>query len=187
MHISTNIPGCCLRSWKKEDKPALVHNANNRKIWRNLKDSFPHPYTEAHADVWITLASQAAPSIHVAIDLEGVAVGGIGIIAGEGTARYTGQFGYWLGEAYWGKGIATAAAQAMVAHAFSGSFFQRLEAPVFAWNPASMRVLEKVGFIREGVAKQSVFKDNQFTDSVIYALLRNDYQQGLARQTAPGD
>jgi RimJ/RimL family protein N-acetyltransferase len=68
----------------------------------------------------------------------------------------------------------------MVAHVFSGSSFQRLEAPVFAWNPASMRILKKVGFIWEGVAKQSVFKDNQFTDSVIYALLRNDYQRGLA-------
>lgn len=173
MHINTNISGCSLRKWEKEDKPALVRNANNRKVWRNLTDAFPYPYTEADADFWIAIANQATPSIHFAIDLEGAAVGGIGIIAGEGIARHTGQFGYWLGETYWGKGIATAAARAMVAHAFSGSIFQRLEAPVFAWNPASMRVLEKAGFIREGVTKRSVFKDDQFTDSAIYALTSN--------------
>jgi RimJ/RimL family protein N-acetyltransferase len=148
MHINTNISGCTLRSWEKEDKPALVRNANNRKVWRNLTDTFPHPYTEANADFWTTIANQATPSIHFAIDLEGATVGGIGIISAEDIARHTGQFGYWLGETYWGKGIATAAAHAMVAHAFSGSLFQRLEAPVFAWNPASMRVLEKAWFIR---------------------------------------
>ncbi|NMM10755.1 MAG: GNAT family N-acetyltransferase [Polaromonas sp.] len=172
MHIDTNIAGCSLRAWEKEDKPALVRNANNRKVWRNLTDAFPHPYTEADADFWITTANQATPIIHFAIDLEGAAVGGIGVIADEGIARHTGQFGYWLGETYWGKGIATAAARAMVAHAFSSSLFQRLEASVFAWNPASMRVLEKVGFIRESVTKRSVFKDDQFTDCVIYALTK---------------
>lgn len=173
MHINTHISGCSLRAWKKEDGPALVVNANNRNVWRNLTDVFPHPYTEDDAESWIIFASQATSSIHFAIDLEGAAIGGIGIIAGKGVAAHTGQFGYWIGEAYWGKGIATAAARAMVEHAFSGSLFERLEAPVFAWNPASMRVLEKVGFIREGVAKRSVFKDDQFTDSVIYALTKN--------------
>jgi len=76
-----------------DDKPALVHNANNRKVWRNLADVFPHPYTEADANFWIDLANQTASSIHLAIDLDGIAVGGIGIIAGEGIARYTGKFG----------------------------------------------------------------------------------------------
>lgn len=172
MHIPTNHPGCSLRPWTNEDKLDLVHNANNRKVWRNLTDMFPHPYTEADADFWINLANQAAPSIHLAIDLDGVAVGGIGIIAGQGIARYTGQFGYWLGEAHWSKGIATAAAHAMCARAFSGSLFERLEAQVFAWNPASMRVLEKTGFVREGVHKRGVFKDGQFTDGVMYALVK---------------
>ena len=172
MLILTNFPECTLRSWRKEDKASLVHHANNRKVWRNLTDAFPHPYTEADAEFWIPFANQATPSMHLAIALDGMAVGGIGIIAGEGIDRHTGQFGYWLGEAHWGKGIATAAARAMAAHAFSGSLFERLEGPVFEWNPASMRVLEKVGFVREGVMKRSVFKDGQFTDSVMYALIK---------------
>ena len=105
MLIHTNIPECTLRSWKEEG--------------------------EADAEFWITFPNQAAPSIHLAIAIDGTAAGGIGIIAGEGIARHTGQFGYWLGEKHSGKGIATAAAHAMATHAFSGSVFERLEAPVF--------------------------------------------------------
>jgi ribosomal-protein-alanine N-acetyltransferase len=172
MLLRTSLSGCSLRAWNKEDQAALVRNANNRKVWRNLTEMFPHPYTEADAEHWLSIANQAEPSIHLAIEAEGTAVGGIGVIAGEGIARHTGQFGYWLGEAYWGKGIATAAAQAMVAHVFSGTQFLRLEAPVFEWNPPSMHVLEKVGFIREGVLKRSVFKDGQLIDSVMYACTR---------------
>jgi len=173
MLLPTDLPGCHLRSWKTEDKPALIRNANNRKIWRNLTEIFPHPYTEADAEYWLSFANQATASIHLAIELDGEAVGGIGVIAGEGIACHTGHFGYWLGEAHWGKGVATAAARAMVAHAFSRSQFARLEAPVFEWNPPSMRVLEKVGFVREGVLKRNVFKDGQLVDSVMYALVRD--------------
>ena len=151
----------------------MVGNANNRKVWRNLTEMFPHPYTEADADYWLSFANQAAPSIHYALEFAGEAVGGIGVIACEGIACHTGQFGYWLGETYWGKGIATAAARAMVARVFSGSKFVRLEAPVFEWNPPSMRVLEKVGFVREGVLRQSVFKDGQLISSVMYAHIRD--------------
>jgi len=173
MLIRTNLAGCCLRPWTHEDKSALVRNANNRKVWRNLTETFPHPYTPEDAEYWLSIANQAEPSIHLAIELDGMAVGGIGVISGEGIGRHTGQFGYWLGEAYWGKGIATAAARAMAAHAFTGSHFMRLEAPVFEWNPPSMRVLEKAGFIREGVLKRSVFKDAQLIDSVMYACTRD--------------
>ncbi len=109
----------------------------------------------------------------MAIEIEGEAVGGTGVIAGEGIARYTAQFGYWLGEAHWGKGIATAAARAMATHVFVDTAFKRLEAPVFAWNPASMRVLEKIGFVQEGVLRQSVFKDGHVIDSIMYAKVRD--------------
>ncbi|CAN5714135.1 GNAT family N-acetyltransferase [soil metagenome] len=163
---------CTLRSWRRTDKPDLVRFANNRKIWRNLTHLFPHPYTEADADFWVSLASNAAPSVHFAIEMDGMAIGGVGLAAQEGIFSGTADFGYWLAEPYWGRGIATEVARAMVTHAFTALAFERLEAPVFEWNPASMRVLEKVGFVREGVLRRSAFKDGQFIDRVMYAITR---------------
>jgi len=174
MFLQTNLPDCCLRSWKAEDKPALLRHANNRKVWRNLTEMFPHPYTEADVDDWVSIANQSASTTHTAIELEEEAKGSIGVIAREGISCRTGHFGYWLGEAHWGHGIATAAARAMVAHLSTHSQFARLEAPVFGWNPASMRVLEKARPVREGVLKRSVFKDGQLIDSVLFALILRD-------------
>ena len=113
MLIGTELSGCNLRSWRAEDKTTLVRHANNLKVWRNLTEDFPHPYTEADAEDWFSIANNASPSIHLAIELEGEAVGGTGVIAGDGIARHTAQFGYWLSELHWGKGIATAAARSM--------------------------------------------------------------------------
>ena len=154
-----------------EDRGDLVWHANNRSVWRNLTDKFPHPYTVADANFWIHFANQSTPRLHFAIEFGKAAIGGIGIIAGTGLACHTGQFGYWIGEDYWGKGIGTAAARTMVDYAREHLPFARLEAPVLEWNPASMRILEKVGFVREGLLKRSVFKDEQLIDSVIYGLV----------------
>lgn len=171
MLLSTSIASCTLRPWSQADKPHLVLHANNRNVWRNLTDSFPHPYTEADADEWIAIACRPGRDVHLAIEFEGHAIGGIGTIAGNGIARRTCQFGYWLGQAHWGKGLATAAAHSFVRHVETQRLFARLEAPVFEWNSISMRVLEKVGFIREGVLRKSVTKDNQLIDSVMYAYV----------------
>lgn len=167
--IKTEHASCSLRPWRIEDKADLVRNANSRKVWRNLTHVFPHPYTDEDAETWIAYANNCSPSTHLAIAINGRAVGGIGIIAGDGVSRRTGYFGYWLGEEHWGQGIATAAARAMVKFAVEHFAFVRLEAPVFAWNPASMRVLEKVGFVREGTLTKSIFKDSEVIDSVMYA------------------
>jgi ribosomal-protein-alanine N-acetyltransferase len=174
MRITTELRHCVLRTWRVQDKAALLQHAYNRKVWRNMSDIFPYPYTDADADRWLQAAALPGPSVHLAIDRDGEAIGGIGVIAGVDEFRHTAQFGYWLGEAHWGQGIATAAARAMAALALSGDDFVRLEAKVFAWNPGSMRVLEKAGFVREGVLRCSVFKDGQIIDSVLYARVRDD-------------
>jgi RimJ/RimL family protein N-acetyltransferase len=171
MQLTTSNGDCVLRPWRAEDRPSLLHHANNRNVWRNLTHSFPSPYTTEDAASWVDIANTPSASTHLAIAYRGEAVGGIGAIAGEGIYQRTAQFGYWLGEEHWYKGLATAAAQSMVGHLRSTSDFARLEAPVFAWNPRSMRVLEKVGFVREGMLKRSVFKDGELIDSVMYALL----------------
>lgn len=162
-----------LRPWTITDKASLVRFANNRAIWRNLLDSFPHPYTGADAERWLE-HTKTNPGHQFAIDVEGTVVGGIGVIPQQGVFAKTANFGYWLAESMWGKGIATAATRALAAHALGVMPFWRLEAPVFAWNPASMRVLEKSGFAREGVMRKSVFKDGELVDCVMYAKVRED-------------
>lgn len=171
MRLETSIPDCVLRPWRSGDTAELVVNANSRKVWRNLTESFPHPYTEGDAEQWIEIANSPGRSTHLAIVLAERIVGGIGAIAGEGISQRTAQFGYWLGESHWGKGIASAAARAMVRQLEVQGEFVRLEAPVFSWNRVSMRVLEKVGFQREGLLRKSVSKDGEIIDSVMYAYI----------------
>jgi ribosomal-protein-alanine N-acetyltransferase len=163
---------CVVRDWTTADKAALLRAANNRNVWRNLTHRFPHPYTEADADSWLARCAQNALPTSWAIELDGQAVGGIGTDPGEGVYAKTARFGYWLGEPFWGRGIMTAAVRATTRHIFDRFDLVRLEAPVFEWNRPSMRVLEKCGFVREGVLRKSVEKDGQIIDAVIYALLR---------------
>ena len=158
-----------VRPWRAEDRASLVRFANNRKVWRNLKDRFPHPYTEQDADSWLALARTSPERAGSAIEIEGVAVGGVGLVPLTDVHARSAHIGYWLGEPYWGRGIMTAVVGAVTEHAFGELGILRLEAPVFAWNPASMRVLEKCGYAREGVMRRSVIKDGEVIDSMLYA------------------
>lgn len=163
---------CVIRNWQPSDEAALVAAANNRNIWRNLHHRFPSPFTQADAMAWFSLLAAMKEPTHWAIEVDGVATGGIGVDLGEGIYGKSGLFGYWLAERHWGRGIMTVAASAAAQYAMSHFELTRLEAPVFAWNPASMRVLEKAGFEREGILRKSAFKDGQLIDQVLYALVR---------------
>ena len=161
-----------VREWRRSDEASLLVHADNRKVWRNLTHTFPHPYTRADAGEWFSLLEQMAEPTHWAIEVDGAAVGGVGVKLGEGIRQKTAELGYWLGEALWGRGIATAVVRTIAPYAMDRFDLARLESPVFAWNPASMRVLEKNGFIREGVLRKSAFKDGQLIDTVVYATTR---------------
>jgi [ribosomal protein S5]-alanine N-acetyltransferase len=160
-----------VRHWARSDKASLVRHANNRNIWRNLTHRFPHPYTDVHAEAWFAMLEGMGEPSHWAIEVDGEALGAIGCRLGEGVYKRSAQFGYWLGEAYWGRGIMTAAVKAVVPYAMECFRLVRLESPVFEGNPASMRVLEKCGFTREAMLKASVFKDGELIDSVLYAFV----------------
>jgi RimJ/RimL family protein N-acetyltransferase len=160
-----------VRDWTPSDRGALVRFADNRSVWRNLTHMFPNPYTDADADAWFACLADMLEPTHWAIEVEGHAVGGIGVMVGEGVFSRSADFGYWLGEPYWGRGIMTQAARAVIPYAMSHLDLCRLEAAVFAWNPASMRVLEHCGFVREGVSRASVLKDGELIDRVVYAFV----------------
>ena len=108
-----------------------------------MRDRFPHPYTLAHAEGWVAMAPAADPETQFAIEVNGEAVGGIGLFLQEDVERYSAEIGYWLGEAYWGQGITTAAVRRFTDCAFDRFGLCRIYANVFASNPGSCRVLER--------------------------------------------
>ncbi|MCY4619415.1 MAG: GNAT family N-acetyltransferase [Chloroflexi bacterium] len=158
-----------VRSYRIDDAPSLARHANNRNISRNMRDTFPYPYTLSDAHDWISLVMQQSPEANFAIASADEVIGGIGLMFRDDIHRRSAEIGYWLGEPFWGQGIATAALRAVTDHAFANYDLARLEAFVFEWNPASMRVLEKVGYVLEGNLRRSITKDGQTIDAFLFA------------------
>lgn len=161
-----------LRNWQEKDYKSLSKNANNKKIWDNLRDEFPYPYTEMAAREWIKIANQDQPLTNFAIEYKGKAVGGIGIILQTDIFRKSAEIGYWLGEKYWNKGIASKALKAMIEYSFNHFDINRLFAHVFDSNIASIRVMTKCGFKKEAQLSKAVIKNNQLQDCLIFSLLK---------------
>ena len=159
-----------LRPWRATDLPALLRHANDPDIAGNLRDMFPHPYTEADGLKWLPMAS--IDPFNFAIEVEGQAAGSIGFIPGVDVHRVSAEIGYWLGRAFWGRGIATAAVRAATAWGFETYGWRRIYAGVFGPNAASMRVLEKAGYQREGVLRNAVIKNGRVLDQVQFAIVR---------------
>ncbi len=94
---------------------------------------------------------------------------GIGV---AGVNRHSAEIGYWLGEPFWGQGIATKAVRALTEYAFAHLDLVRIYGTVFEWNPASARVLEKAGYTHEGRLRKSITKDGKIIDQLLYAIVR---------------
>lgn len=167
-----NLNQVTLRPWSISDLEQLVEYANNPKISSNLTNVFPYPYLEEHGRRFIEFATKDDP-IHIfAIDLNGKAIGGIGVHPQSDIFCYNAELGYWIAEPYWGQGIATFAIQQIVEFAFNTFDINRLFARPFGSNLASQKVLEKTGFILEGRFEKTFFKNGQFEDELIYAIRR---------------
>jgi ribosomal-protein-alanine N-acetyltransferase len=161
-----------IRPWTSEDLSALVALADNLQIWNGLRNTFPHPYTMSDGEAWLALMAQMTPVVNFAIEYNGELAGGIGLILNRDVYVKSAEIGYWIGEPYWGHGIATEALRQMVTYTFTYFDIVRLYAEVFENNKASMRVLEKNGFYLEGVRRKAVFKNDQLMDDYIWVLLR---------------
>lgn len=170
--MKIRLKTCTLRTWQNGDEHSIVRHANNYKIWRNLRDRFPHPYTIEDASFWISLAATETPQTNFAIDHDGQAVGGIGLILRDDIYRCSAEIGYWLGEDYWGRGIVSEAVVALTAWAFDEFNLSRIYAGVLEWNKPSMRVLEKAGYQLEARLKNAVIKEDRIMDEFVYAIQR---------------
>lgn len=164
--------GILLRPWTAEDIPSLIKYANNKKIANNLRNVFPHPYTQKNAEDFVGLWSSHDPIRVFAIQYEDEAIGAIGLHPKEDVHERNMEMGYWIAEPFWGKGIATRAARIMIDYGFKSWPIERIYAGAFGTNQGSCRVLEKAGFVREGVLKRSIWKNGVVDDEIIYAVYR---------------
>jgi RimJ/RimL family protein N-acetyltransferase len=91
------LKSCTIRPWRWDDAESLVKHANNRKVWLALRDLFPHPYTIQDAHEFLQRAINEQPTTKFCSEVNGGAVGGMGIRPGQEVHRYTATLGYWLG------------------------------------------------------------------------------------------
>jgi [ribosomal protein S5]-alanine N-acetyltransferase len=166
------IQDSILRNWNENDIPALVKNANNPRIAAMMRDGFPSPYTQEDGHRFLAMATGYSKNLMLAIVVDGEAAGGIGIHPLEDVYCRTAEIGYWLAEPHWGKGIITHAVRALVPVAFGQFDIIRIEAGIFSNNPASMRVLEKCGFVREAVHRNAITKHGEILDEMLYVRFR---------------
>jgi [ribosomal protein S5]-alanine N-acetyltransferase len=175
--VPTTLAGarCTLRGFTAGDAASIALHGNDNAVARNMTDTFPSPMTLAAATEWVTRGWREFGGIVWCIDVGGEAVGSCGVHPAEGQFRCNVEIGYWLGQAFWRRGIATESVRLMVAWTWANlAVATRIHAPVFSWNDASRGVLRKNGFVLEGVMKQSRIKDGKVIDQTSMALYRDN-------------
>ena len=175
-----------IRSLRTDDAEAMVRHANNPRIAANLRDLFPSPYTAADAADYLAFATNQNPETNFAIATDDELIGGIGITLGTDIYRMSAEVGYWLGEAYWGRGVVSRALGVFVDWAFETFDLNRVWADPFAINPASAKVLERNGFQFEGMKRASVLKNGRVLDQMLYARLRPGLREEGEQTGCPG-
>ncbi len=166
-----------LRAWKTEDAESLAQAANNPAIARNLRNVFPNPYTLDDAIWYIndSIANEGKKQISYAIEIEGRAVGSIGIFVKDDVYEKSAELGYWLAEDYWRKGVMTKAVQMICKEAFASFDIVRIFAEPFADNAGSRGVLEKAGFTYEGTMRNGIYKNGEIHSYCMYSILREEF------------
>ena len=165
---------CKIREWKITDKESLALLLNNKKILDNLRDGIPWPYTQKDAEDFIAamLAADKTKTFAFAITADEEVIGSIGVFRGENIHCRTAEMGYYLGEAYWGKGFGTSAVRQICTYVFENTDIIRIFAEPFAFNTASCRVLEQAGFQMEGILRSNAVKNGAVQDMKMYALVK---------------
>jgi RimJ/RimL family protein N-acetyltransferase len=161
-----------VRPWQPKDATSLSTHLGNPKVTEQLLARHPNPYTVERALQWIELCRMEADPVNFAIANKTDAIGGVSLYLQRGVRRHSAEIGFWIGEPFWNQGIATQVVQAFVDYAFTRFALTRVFANVFSANTASIRVLEKAGFLYEGMAVKSVNKDERFMDELSYAIVR---------------
>ena len=159
-----------LRPWGMDDLPSLVKYANNKKIFDNMRDMFPHPYYEEHGITFINMALVHNPVQIFAIDLNGEAIGSVGIFPQSDISRINAEIGYWIAEPFWGQGAATFAVKEIIKYGFNTFDISRIFAVPFPLNIASQKVLTNARLKHEATLEKAIIKNGVVMDEMIYAI-----------------
>ena len=168
---------CRIRKWELSDAKDLAAALSNKKIQDNLRDGLPYPYTEQDGKDFISamLSADENETFAFAITVDNIVIGSIGIFRQGNIHRQTAEIGYYIAEAYWGKGIMTEAVREICKYVFGESDIIRIYAEPFAYNTASCRALEKAGFQYEGTLRNNAVKNGKVIDMKMYSLLKEEY------------
>jgi len=161
-----------LRPLDDKDSVELALLANNKKIWDNLRDFIPFPYTIDDAIFFINLVKQEKPRMTFAIEFEGHFCGVIGLVGLNDVYRKSAEIGYWIGEPFWNKGIATVAVKLITDYGFDELGLMRIHTGVFENNIGSMKVLEKNGYKKEGVFEKAIIKNGQILNEHRFSKIK---------------
>lgn len=167
---------CKLKEWETSDAKDLAAALSNKKVLDNLRDGPPFPYTEKDALDYISfvLSADKTNSFAYAVEADGKVVGSVGVFRKENIHFRTAELGYYLSEDYWNRGIMTEAVKLLCKKVFAESDIIRIFAEPFTHNTGSCRVLEKCGFLKEGVMKKNAFKNGKVCDMALYALTKEE-------------
>ena len=170
---------CRIRKWELSDAKDLAVALSNKKVQDNLRDGLPYPYTEQDGKEFISamLSADENETFAFAITVDNMVVGSIGIFRQGNIHSQTAELGYYIAEEYWGKGIMTEAVKQICAYVFAKSDIIRIYAEPFAYNIASCRVLEKVGFQYEGTLRSNAVKNGRVIDMEMYSLLKAEIKE----------
>lgn len=165
---------CEIRKWTLSDAQALSAALSSKKVQDNLRDGMPYPYTQKDAEGYITamLSADEDSTFAFAITVNGEVIGSIGVFRQGNIHRQTGELGYYIAEAYWGKGIMTDAVKQICQYVFDHTDIMRIYAEPFSYNIGSCRVLEKAGFQYEGTLRHNAVKNGKVLDMKMYARLK---------------
>jgi [ribosomal protein S5]-alanine N-acetyltransferase len=161
-----------LRPLVDTDKAAMAALLNNKNVSGNLRNIIRHPYTESDAQWFIDLTRNENPRVNFVIEYNGELCGLIGLSPRNDVYHQTAEIGYWIGEPFWGKGIATRTVKLITAYGFDQLGFVRIHTGVIEFNPASMRVLEKNGYEKEGIFRKSITKNGRLWDEHRYGITK---------------
>lgn len=184
-----------LRPYRPADAPRIQTLAGHRDVAKTVS-SLPHPYEDGMAEEWIEVALESLKrgrSLHLAIalkneflgegagpedaaeaDHDGLFIGSIGLEINH--LANAAELGYWLGVPYWNRGYTTEAARAMLAYGFEKLGLKRIQARHMESNPASGRVMQKIGMTYEGTLRQSTYRFGEFHDLHMYSILREEFE-----------